>query len=178
VARVPLIDPSEMADDDARAVTRSGGLNVFRMVANAPSVLRPWMRLSHRLLTETDIHPRLRELAILRIGALCSCPYELSQHEGLAVSLGATADEVAAVLAGDLSGLPAGDRAVLELVGRTVEAGEATDEEVQAVRALLGDRGLVELMMLTAHYMGLAAVLNVLDVDIDEEGRLQLSSTR
>ena len=81
---------------------------------------------------------------------------------------------MAGVLGGDLSVLGAEDRRVLELVGLTVRDGQAGGTEVAAVRDLLGDQGLVELLLVTASYMGLAALLNVLDVDVDQERRLQL----
>jgi 4-carboxymuconolactone decarboxylase len=155
-------------------VVRSGGLNVFRALANAPTLLRPWMRMGHRILAETELEPRLRELVILYVGTLQRCRYEVAQHESIALSLGASTDEVSSVLEGDLNRLAPDDRAVLELVAAAVRDANAGEEEVAAVRDLLGDRGLVELMMTVASYMGLAALLNVLDVDVDEEARLQL----
>jgi AhpD family alkylhydroperoxidase len=168
------VDPADMSEDDARVVVRSGGLNVFRALANAPTLLRPWMRLGHRILAETELDPRLREMVILYVGTLQNCRYEVAQHEPIALSLGARDTEVAAVLRGDLSGLGADDRTVLELVAAAVREASAEEAEVAAVRDILGDRGLVELMMTVASYMGLAALLNVLDVDVDEEARLQL----
>ena len=103
------------------------------------------------------------------------CDYEVAQHQVIALGAGAATPEVAAVLAGELSVLPPEDRIVLELVGSTVRDGQAGEAAVIAVREMLGDQGLVELLLVTASYMGLAALLNVLDVDIDREGRLRLT---
>jgi 4-carboxymuconolactone decarboxylase len=156
-------------------VVRSGGLNVFRALANAPTLLRPWMRMGHRILAETELEPRLRELVILYVGNLQSCRYEVAQHEPIALSVGAPAHEVAGVIGGDLTVLAPDDRTVLELVAAAVRDARAAEAQVAAVRDILGDRGLVELMMTVASYMGLAALLNVLDVDVDAEARLNLS---
>ena len=75
-------------------------LNVFRMVAHAGTAFRPWLALGGALLGSLELDPRLRELAILRVAGIAGCDYERVQHEPIAIGVGASAGQVAALAAG------------------------------------------------------------------------------
>ena len=86
-----------------------------------------------------------------------------------------TPAELAAVGAGDLEAFRVLERDLLQLATALVFGDDPASETVEAVRQALGDRGLVEVLMLAAHYLGLARVLNVLHVEIDPTARLNLA---
>src|SRR5438067_5508855 len=98
-------------------------LNVFRMMANAETAFRPWMRWGGVLLNDLALDPVLRELAILHVAHLTPyAEYEWVQHVPIARSVGATHEQVAAIESGDVDGeaFTAAQRAVLRFATEVV----------------------------------------------------------
>src|SRR4030065_64639 len=85
MARVSYVATAE-AQGDAREVfakLESRGsdiLNLNRVLAHSPNVLRNFMRLGNSLLFHGVLPPRLRELAILRVAELTGAHYEWAHH--------------------------------------------------------------------------------------------------
>ena len=55
-------------DDRVRSVVErlpEPRINLFRMLANAPALIGPTLRLGEAILTKSDLDPSLRELVIL-----------------------------------------------------------------------------------------------------------------
>jgi AhpD family alkylhydroperoxidase len=142
-------------------------LNLFRMVANAPSALREFLRYGGVLLSDLELDPVLRELAILRVAARTGCEYERTQHEQIAAAVGASRDRIAAALAP--GAMPEGrDGLVLAFVDEAVDAHGASAETAQALERALGPRGVVELLLVVGHYLGIAVLVKSVDLDPDE----------
>src|SRR5437763_16217165 len=97
MARLPYVDPGEAPERVREALDALPPLNIFRMVANAETAFRPWLALGGALLSSLELDPRLRELAILRVGKLERAEYEWVQHVPLAGSVGASEPEIAAI---------------------------------------------------------------------------------
>ena len=73
-----------------------GVLNIFKVMAHNPRVLRDWLRLATPLLTGgLTLSPRLREIAILRVAQVCGSEYEFAHHIRIAQQAGLTEAEIA-----------------------------------------------------------------------------------
>ena len=75
-AMSPVIPYIEEPDNDrsarplraAGAEGRSANINVFKVMAHSPQVMRDWLRMATPLLRDgLMLEPRLREIAILRV---------------------------------------------------------------------------------------------------------------
>ncbi len=158
--RIPYRDP-ETAPEPIREVIASTPLALLGIVAHADSAFEPWLRYSNTLLRKLELDPLLRELAILQVAHLSSSEYEWTQHVPIAESFGATPELVAAIAAGEPE--PAGaDRrqgAVLSFTREVMLDGAASEQAVAAMRDQLGDRGVVELLLVIGNYMGLARLI-------------------
>src|SRR5215210_2031273 len=98
MARLPYVDPAAASEPVRDALERVPPLNIFRMMANADTAFRPWLRWGAALLGQLELDPLLRELAILRVARLTPhAEYEWVQHVPLAKAVGATKDQVAAL---------------------------------------------------------------------------------
>jgi aminoglycoside phosphotransferase (APT) family kinase protein len=73
------------------------------MVAHAETAYGPWLGYGGALLTELELDPLLRELAILQVAKQVGSEYEWVQHDGITRAVGGTAEQVAAVEAADPS---------------------------------------------------------------------------
>ena len=166
MARIPYPDPEKLPAEVVEELRGLPQMNTFRILGHAPAMLGPWAGLGRALLTEGTLDPVLREIAILRIAALSpGAVYEWDQHEAIARQVGVSDEQIEAARTG--IGLE-GDAEIIarftEEVLRDVEASEAAGD---AAAARLGSAGMVELVLLIGHYMGVARFVTNLRLDLE-----------
>jgi alkylhydroperoxidase family enzyme len=161
----------ELYERFARSGFPGGVLNIFKVMAHNPPLLRSWSRLGTRLLTGgITLSPRLRELAILRVGQLSGSEYEFGQHIRIAASAGVSYEEMAA-----LQGYADGElfseleRAVLAYVDACARLDPDAGDRARDLKRWLSDRELVELSVCVGYWGMVARILVPLEVELDEE---------
>ena len=66
-----------------------GNLNVFKVMAHSPALMRNWLRKATPLLGDgLSLSARLREIAILRVAQNARSEYEFGQHIPIARAAG------------------------------------------------------------------------------------------
>jgi 4-carboxymuconolactone decarboxylase len=171
VARLPYVDPGAAPEPVQRALAAVPPLNVFRMVANAETAFRPWLAFGGALLSSLQLDARVRELAILRVARLSGAEYEWVQHVPIALAVGASEHQVAAVGRGEIDhgALRAVERAALRFTTEVVRDVRASDEALAAVTAAgLSPREVVELLLVIGQYMLVARVAETAGIELDE----------
>jgi 4-carboxymuconolactone decarboxylase len=160
MARLPLMDPAS-APDAVGKVLAGTPLNLFRIVAHAESAFEPWLKYGAALLTRLELDPLLRELAILQVAHLVESPYEWVQHVPIALSLGASDEQIAAVEhdSEDDPSLTGVQREVLRFARAVVLDGTASEQLVADITASLNERQVVELLLVLGHYMAIARLI-------------------
>jgi alkylhydroperoxidase family enzyme len=144
--------------------------NVVRMMAVASEpVFHAVSRIGGAFIHGSSLPPRLRELAILRVGYLSNAPYETFQHEALGRFVGLDDTEIAAIGAGDAAALGEAEAAALAFVDDVVANVRASDATLAAVRRHLDDRQVVDLVLVTGAYMMVSRFLETTGVEIDAE---------
>jgi 4-carboxymuconolactone decarboxylase len=167
--RLPLRDP-DSAPEPIRAVISSTPLSLLGMIAHAESAFEPWLRYSNTLLRRLDLDPLLRELAILQVAHLSRSEYEWSQHVPIAESFGATAAQIDAIerdVAGP-EGLSDDGCAVLAFTREVVLDGAGGERPVAELTARLGERQLIELLLVIGNYLGLARLIATVGLEPQE----------
>jgi 4-carboxymuconolactone decarboxylase len=159
MARVPYLTP-----DLPRPAADA---NVFRAMASSPQATAGMSSLGGRLLIRGSLEPRLRELAILRVGALLRCDYEFGQHVLIARGLGVADDEIRAVRDGDLAAFSGREHAVLKYV-EAVEGCAVDEASYGPVAGMLSAEELVELTVLAGYYGAVCRFLLALEIDLDD----------
>lgn len=170
MARLPYADPSEASEPVREALDALPPLNIFRMVANAETAFRPWLRLGGSLLSTLELDARLRELAILRVGKLERAEYEWVQHVPIARSVGATDEEIAAIERDEMDSPDLDDttRAVLRFTTEAVRDVRASEGALQELRDRgLSPREVVELLLVISYYMGVARIAESAGIEVD-----------
>jgi AhpD family alkylhydroperoxidase len=170
VARIPYVDPAAAPEPVRQVLDALPPLNIFRVLAHAETAFRPGMAYGGAILSSLELDPALRELAILRVAKLAEAEYEWVQHVPIALAVGATREQIAAIESGAIAdpSLPAGWQAALELVTEVVEQPRPGAGTVAQASEHLPPRQLVELVLAAGWYRGLAALMNVVDIDLDE----------
>ncbi len=167
--RIPLRDPDDAPEPIARVIAGTP-LELLRIVAHAESAFEPWLRYSNTLLRSLQLDPLLRELAILQVAHLSVSPYEWTQHVPIAESFGASPQLVTAIESGqeDSAVVSHMQRAVLSFTREVILDGSAGEQAVASMRDLLGERGLVELLLVIGNYMGLARLIATVGLEPHE----------
>ncbi|MBI4303463.1 MAG: carboxymuconolactone decarboxylase family protein [Chloroflexi bacterium] len=143
-------------------------MNLYRVLAHNHRVLLNSMRLANALLNGTELPPRLRELAILRVARLTGSEYEWRQHLAIALELGITQDQIDAITQWKTSrGFSDLDRAVLQYTDEVTQNVKVTDATFTTLRQHLSERSIVELTLSIGHWGMLARFLVPLQIDID-----------
>jgi alkylhydroperoxidase family enzyme len=175
MARVAIL-PNEKTSPELKELfqkmeTRGGKvLNLFKVMANSPEVGRAFLKLGNTILMKSSLNPRLRELAILRVGALAQATYEWTQHVPIARRVGVSQRQIDAL--GDWKQSPDRfndqERAVLAYTDAVAEAIRVPDETFAAVRAFLNDQQLVELTTTIGYYGMVSRILEALEIELEK----------
>ena len=167
--RIPYPDLASLAPD-VRASIGEHPANVSRMLAAASEpVFRVVSAMGGAFINGSPLPPKLRELAILRVGYISNAAYEVFQHEALARHVGLDDTQIAAIRAGDAASpaLDPAQRAVLAFVDDMVANVRAGDDTLGAVKRHLDDTQLVDLILVTGFYMLICRLLETAGVEMD-----------
>ena len=171
MARIPYADESQFSEKTAHLLKQLAPLNIFKMMANAPGLLRPFVDLGGAFLFEGKLDPVTRECAILRVGYLSNASYETAQHEKIGRDIGMDDALFAALLAGpDASGLSEEQRLTVAYVDDLVANVKAGDATFVPALAHFGPEKLQELTLVTGFYMMVCRFLETFEVDIEAGG--------
>jgi 4-carboxymuconolactone decarboxylase len=176
MSRIPLASIENQPAPILQWMERRGNLNVFRLLANAPSVFAGWTQMVDELFASPTFSLRMREVIILRVAHLQDSRYELGQHVGIAKGAGLTEQEINAILdTGDLdaAGFSSTERTALNVVTELCTTRRLRGDSFATAQEVFGDEALTELLMLVSCYYGLALVLNAADLDVDPLARFQ-----
>jgi alkylhydroperoxidase family enzyme len=179
--------PPEEWDDRLRAILEAspGGteepMHIFATLARAPELFRRWMGFGGALLYGS-LPSRLSEIVILRTAYRFDGFYEWAQHVEMGQGRGVTLVEIEA-LGGDAAALDAVDwapleRAALRAVDETRENGGVSDSTWGDLSQHLDEAGLIELLMLIAHYLMLTTVLRSLRMQPEPRALAQANLVR
>jgi alkylhydroperoxidase family enzyme len=171
VARLPYVDPASAPEPVRDALARVPPLNIFRMMANAETAFRPWLRWGRVLLADLALDPLLRELSILRVARLTpNAEYEWVQHVAIAQAVGASDEQVGALERdeADADCFSPEQRLVLRFTTEVVEHAQASDETLDHLTKVLSPREIVELLMVIGQYMMVARVMATTRMELDE----------
>ena len=142
-------------------------LNLCRVLAHTPNVLRNFLQLGSSLIAKAGLSPKLRELVVLRVAKLTGSKYEWAQHYPTALEVGVSHEQTEVISHwSDSTKCNDKERAVLQYTDEVAQNIEVRDETFRRLRQHLNDQSIVELT-LSIGYWGMAARLLVpLQVDI------------
>ena len=176
MARIDYSDPSKYDETTANLIERLAPLNLFKMMAHAPGLLRPFIDLGSAFLYHGKLDPVTRECAILRVGYLSEASYETAQHEKIGRDLGMSDALIDAVKAGpSANGLSAEQKLTLEFVDDVVANVKASDATFGPALQHFGPEKMQELTLVTGYYMMVSRYLETFEIDIEAGGAAGLN---
>lgn len=143
----------------------------FGLMLQAPHLGGPLEALGSAVRFETSLPDRVREIAILTVAAVTGSEFELYAHERVAREEGLDDVELAAIRTLSFGNTGAADPGEVHIhrVTARLAAGEPIDDETYARTVdLVGERGMLELVVLVGYYAMLAQLMSVFGVGAPE----------
>lgn len=144
--------------------------NVFTTLARHRRIFRPWLRFAGRLMPGGTLPRAESELVILRVAHVTGSAYEWDQHVRLGRRAGLSAEEIERVrLGAQAPGWSPRQALLLRAVGELHEDNRIGDALWAQLAREYDDTELIELCLLTGHYIMLAMTLNSLGVQVEPQ---------
>lgn len=168
IALPPLTDelwPKEIADMQQGFANK---LNVYRVMAHNPALLRAWSDLREHVVRQSTLAPDQSEVVILRTGVRRESDYEWMHHVIRGLDCGMTLDRVMTIR-GPLEAMDPADALLAGAVDVLIDA-IALPKNMQAeLVASIGVQGMLDLIVTVGFYFTLSCLLNSFDTPIDKE---------
>jgi alkylhydroperoxidase family enzyme len=174
MARVRLLEKEEvdpMVKQIYQKIEDSGSevINLMKSLAHSPKIFRDWNRLGITLLLKGDLSPRLRELAILRVGDLAQANYEWTKHVPIALQAGASQGQIDDLHNwADSTQFDDQERAVLQYTDEVARNIKASDETFNKITAFLSEKEIVELTTTIGYYGMVCRVLETFEIQLED----------
>ncbi len=174
MARVSFVEKGQghpMVEDLYRKIAERGQrlINLYKVLGHCPYIGLNWQRLGNSLLKGEELPPRLRELAVLRVGAMLGSRYEFAQHTVIGRRAGLSLEQIEALHDWQNSPLfNEVERAVLAYTD-AVEKVQVNDEVFATLKKHLSEHAIVELTVAIGYYGMVSRFLVALDVELEED---------
>ena len=144
-------------------------LNIFRMLANADTLMVPALRLGGAILSKQQLGADLRELVILLAAELEGGEYEWNQHVPIGLACGCTQAQIDAVKARryDDPAFDAREQALMVFAAQVIEKVRADEDVTRRAMEHFSPKEIVEIILTCGFYMMMARLTETTRTDID-----------
>lgn len=144
-------------------------LNIFRMLANADTMMEPALRFGGAILSKQELGADLRELVILLVAELEGGEYEWVQHVPIGLRCGCTQTQIDALAARRLDdpAFNAKEKALLAFAAEVIEKVKSSEETLAEAQRHFSPKEIVEIILTCGFYMTMARLTETTRTDID-----------
>lgn len=173
MSRIKLLEKDEvdpMVAQIYQKIEDSGSevINLLKALAHSPKICRDFNRMGITLLLKGDLSPRLRELAILRVGNLARANYEWTKHVPIALQAGARQEQIDGLSNwADSTRFNEQEQAVLQYTDEVARNIRASDETFNKIAEFLSEKEIVELTVTIGYYGMVCRVLESLQIQLE-----------
>jgi alkylhydroperoxidase family enzyme len=173
MARVKLLEKQDvdpMVREIFQKIEDSGSevINLMKALAHSPKICRDFNRMGITLLLKGDLSPRLRELAILRVGDLAKANYEWTKHVPIALQAGANQGQIDELSnwAGSTQ-FDEREQAVLQYTDEVARNIRVSDDTFKKIAEFLSEKEIIELTVTIGYYGLVCRVLEALEIQLE-----------
>ena len=172
MARVPFatrdsMDAAGQAVWDEIETSRGGVQRNYAALLNNPTAASNFAHLGGYARFETPLPARVKAVAVLTAAREACGHYVWTVNQPAARNAGLGDAEIAAIHEYRApAGLSGQDAAVSQFVIELLRQHRMADATFEAVRGIIGDAGVVDLLVVVAYYHGLAHALQALAVEL------------
>ncbi|MDE2422365.1 MAG: carboxymuconolactone decarboxylase family protein [Gammaproteobacteria bacterium] len=167
--QIPLPNDEQLAPDVRKTLNSVPPANIFRMMANAPTSLKPFIALATSILAQSEFDMCKRELVILRIAHVTQSHYEWVQHVRIAQIVGVTDEEINKIA---VNGPVQGVDEEMQLLYRVAEEislnVRLSDDALTAILQRYGQRQATELILCCSYFNMVSRFLESTRVPLED----------
>lgn len=169
--RLPLPDDTTLGSMLTGPAAKLPAINVFRALANAPSLAPDFLRYFAHLFEPLELDRRIERLLVLLTGKLSGCEYVWRQNVVVAKSLGITDEEIVDLQRGNLksASFSAAQKAAFHFAKEVLEIIEVTDATYAEAEKYFSPRALTEILYVVGSYMLLSRLVRTGGIPLDEK---------
>ena len=174
MARVPFATRESMTPEGQKVwddieTTRGGVARNYAALLNNPRAAGSFAALGGYARFETPLDPRVKALAVLTAAREASGHYVWTVNQRGAKEAGISDDILAAIHEYRApAGLDSKDAAVVQFVLEILRHHRISDATFEALRSQIGDAGIIDVLVVSSYYHGLAHSLQALEVELPE----------
>ena len=174
MTRVPYatretMDAAGQAVWDEIETSRGGVARNYAALLNNPQASGAMAGLGGYARYETTLDPRIKALAVLTAAREACGQYVWTVNQPAAKAAGLSNEVIAAIHEYRApAGLDAKDASIVQFVLEILRQHRVSDATFEAVRSVLGDSGVVDMLVVIGYYHSLAHCLQALDVDLPD----------
>ena len=146
----------------------AGRPNVYRTMAYPPDLLKAWAPLRQHVVIDNALGAQLSEVAILRTGHNLGSSYEWNQHVHRARACGMSDTRIGSIR-GPFSGMDTDDAIIAAAVDELFNEKRLAPLTQKALIALVGEKGLFDVIATVGFYSTLGYILNSCDTPLDDD---------
>ena len=173
MARIPLVSTPP---DDHRIVAMfdevtKRGIKVpdlYRVMGNAPDMLRAWLDFAWPLRLNAKTTRRLRELMILRGALVSKTAYEWAHHVPMALAAGISQAEIDGIANWKaVDTFASSEKAAIRLAEEVTQGPAASAECMEEMKRYFNNEEIVELVLTASFYVCVGRFLKSMDVQLE-----------
>ena len=174
MARVPFATRDTMTPEgqkvwDEIETSRGGVARNYAALLNNPAAAGNLATLGGYARFETPLDPRVKALAVLAAAREAHGHYVWTVNQRAAHEAGISDDVIAVIHEFRAPvGLAPDDAAVVQFVLELLRQHRVSDATFEALRAQIGDAGIVDVLVVSGYYHTLAHALQALEVDLPD----------
>ncbi len=170
----PITDANWPAEISDMRTGFAGQLNVYRVMAHHPDLLRAWSGLRHHIVNKSALGRERAEVVILRLAHRLSSSYEWNQHVARGLKVGLSKGRIIS-LRGALAEMAAEDALLAGAVDTLLDHHRLTPEQMRQLESQIGRHAILDLMATMGMYLTLGFMLESTGCPLDARVRDDLS---
>ena len=174
MARVPITTRETMTPEgqkiwDEIELSRGGVARNYAAILNNPQAAGSMAGLGGYARFETPLDPRIKTLAVLAAAREAGGHYVWTVNQRGAKEVGLSDDIIAAIREFRAPvGLEPADANVVQFVIEILRQHRGSDATYQALKAQIGDAGIIDVLVVSGYYHTLAHTLQALEVELPD----------
>lgn len=169
-SKIVLPTDEQLSPDILKTLKSVPPANIFRMMANAPTSLKPFILLATSILVQSAFDARKRELVILRIAHVTRSYYEWVQHVRIALIVGVTQEEIDRIAVdGDVQGFDEETNLLFRVAEEISLNVRLSDDALQGIVQRYGQRQATELILCCSYFNMVSRFLESTRIEVEDE---------
>jgi len=166
--RIPGVDPETCTPEQLELMGPWRDMHFARVFARSPALYRAFVPLIRKVIAETCLPPRDRQVLVLRTLTLGDDVYEVTHHELISKDAGLSEAEIAAMRAGEGAALTEFDKALVSAAEQLVRTQHIDEGTWATLASRYSTEQLMEVVALVGAYLTMAMVTRNYEIPLED----------